>query len=224
MRLLPLILSAHAASWVSSDWQGSGFRNSGSQGSCRFCGLDAASWREPFHLNGDHADESAENIVPACVLCHLAQHLGRPGIEKEAVLIWLPEISQGAVNAIVRATHLIRMAHGDSPHMEMRPRSTAPQAQAAFSAYMELRDRSKAVFARLGTASPRDLGEALVRLRAEPYARRGKLLSGVRLLPMGRLYRDGVDVYPDLLKELQRETDAAIGGVLTQYAGKTKQS
>ncbi|VFU17618.1 protein of unknown function (plasmid) [Methylocella tundrae] len=100
MRLLPLTLSAHTSALVSCEEPSSKPQGSGSYGSCRFCGLKTASWQEPFHLNGDHLDHAGENIVAACVLCHLAQHLDRETIDEEATLVWIPELTQGALNAL----------------------------------------------------------------------------------------------------------------------------
>ena len=42
----------------------------------------------------------------ACPLCDLPLHLERPQIDQEAALIWLPEMSQLAVNSVMRAIHM----------------------------------------------------------------------------------------------------------------------
>lgn len=67
---------------------------------------------------------------------------------------------------------------------------------------MTLKERADAAFARLGTTSPRDLGAAFLGLPPKSYARRDKLLGGLRLLPLGRLLRGGRDGYPALLSQL----------------------
>lgn len=124
MRLLPLVLSAHASGFN----PGSGFgppENGAGSRSCQFCGLEAAGWQERFHLNGDHDDERSANIVSACVLCYLCQHLERWSIDQEAILIWLPELTQGAVIALAREAHRRLAAHGESPCLERRPTSSA---------------------------------------------------------------------------------------------------
>ena len=200
MRLLPLVLSAHASGFN----PGSGFcapENGAGSRSCQFCGLEAACWQERFHLNGDHDDEGGANVVSACVLCHLCQHLERWSIDQEAILIWLPELTQGAVIALARDAHRRLAAHEESLCLK-RPTSQHGDVLAARNAFMALKERADAAFARLGTASPRDLGAALLGLSPESYARRDKLLGGLRLLPLGRLLRGGRDVYPALLSEL----------------------
>ena len=39
------------------------------------------------------------------------------------------------------------------------------------------------------------------------YARRGELLGGTRLLPLGQVFRDGRDVYPDMLQAWIKATE-----------------
>jgi len=201
MRLLPLVLSAHASGFNPGSGLGPPENGAGSH-SCQFCGLEAAGWQERFHLNSDHDDERGANIVSACVLCHLCQHLERWSIDQEAILIWLPELTQGAVIALARDAHRQLAAHGESPCLERPLQSQHGDVLAARNAFMALKERADAAFARLGTTSPRDLGAAFLGLPPESYARRKTLLGGLRLLPLGRLLRGGRDVYPALLSEL----------------------
>lgn len=200
-RLLPLTLSAHPSAWV-ADAVGAGGRQEGHDrepGPCRFCGHPPAGWQEPFHLNGEHADEGETNVVASCPLCHLAQHLNRPCIEQEAALIWLPEMTQAALNSVARGIHMLLHAHGEPAPMERRPRAETDEVFAAYAAHKALQERAAGARARLGTTSPRQLGAALLALSPASYAARAERLGGVRLLPRGRLFRGGEDVYPDVL-------------------------
>ena len=203
MPLLPLALSAHVSAWnpvgVSGGVEG---QRPALDASCQFCGLHAAGWQEPFHCNGDHADASPGNIVSACPLCHLCQHLDRPHIHEEAALIWLPEMSQAAVIALARGVHLVLQACGEPAHMERGiPIRDKPGLQAAWAAHDALRKRTASAEERLGTASPLDLSAALLGLSPAALKRGGVLLRGLRLLPLGRLYRDGDDIYPKVLAD-----------------------
>ena len=63
-----------------------------------------------------------------------------------------------------------------------------------------LRERAQAADARLGTTSPRQLGLALLEMSPGDYAKRGELLGGTRLLPLGQVFQDGRNVYPDMLQ------------------------
>jgi hypothetical protein len=198
MRLLPLLLSAHCSTWTAAAGEAQG-RASASPAPCRFCGFDAGNWQERFHCNGDHADEAEGNVVPACPLCHLAQHPERPEIDAEATLIWMPEMSQAVLNCLVRGIHLTRHRFGEPAEFRRVPRGASPRLVAAFRAGRALRERSRPALDRLGTTSFADLGAALLDLHPADYARRSELLSGLRLLPLGKLFRNGRDIYPEML-------------------------
>src|SRR5208337_5049202 len=89
MRLAPLVLSVRE----------SGRTRSGvAQGSCPFCGVRFAEGQEPFPCPDGSADIS-------CAPCHLVRHLERDTIAEEAVLIWLPEMTQPVLNALAYAAH-----------------------------------------------------------------------------------------------------------------------
>ena len=206
MRLLPLMLSAHPSAWNADAEERQGAAFTDDEG-CRFCGLAARGWLEPFHVNGDHADNRPANVLPGCALCHLTQHLDRPTIDEEVTLIWLPEMSQAALNNVVSQIHRIFRAHGEPPAMGRRPRIDTQALRAAYVAYQALAERGKAAHSRLGTTSAADLGAALIGLRPEAYERRAVLLAGVRLLGRGRLYRQGREVYPQLLDALPAAAD-----------------
>lgn len=196
MRLLPLVLSAHAPAWVCvepvDDPREAGGKH---KRFCRFCGLEAASWQKRFYLMGDRSNGPSGTVIWSCVLCHLTRHLERPEIDKEAALIWLPELTQGALNAWMWGVHMVLARHGEPPHMERRPRPAHVGARAAISTYAALRAREEAARERLGTSLPGELGRALLSLPPGIYARRALYLAGLRLLPLGRFFEDGGDIY-----------------------------
>lgn len=198
MRLLPLLLSAHPSAWTADAGQEER-QDLLVTGCCRFCGFDAGDWREPFHCNGDHTDQSANNIVASCPLCHLCQHPERPEIDAEAALIWMPAISQAALMSLVRGIHLIAYRHGQPPSLERPPRTSDAGLVAAYRTYDALRECARPALDRIGSQSFADLGVALLGLSASAYAKRAELLAGLRLLPLGRLFRGGRDAYPEML-------------------------
>jgi hypothetical protein len=171
-----------------------------STATCQFCGQPTRGWQQPFHLNDNHDDTSPANLVLSCPLCHLPQHLHRPTIDDEAVLIWLPEMAQGAINVLARQIHLACVREGLTAAYSDLPRM-APTMSAAYSAYRTLYERRVAADLRLGTHSPRQLGAALRELTPSDYERRPALLGGIRLLPLGRLFREGLDIYPRMLRD-----------------------
>ena len=165
--------------------------------SCHFCTLDAG----PNPATLTVAEASAKpGSVTACPLCALSHQLGEDTIDQDATLIWLPEMSQGVLNLLVRHIHMVCAAHGDSHRLSdvARPAASA-RVRAARISYRALQDRSAAAASRLGTASPNLLGVALLQFTAADYERRHALLAGARLLPAGRLSRGGEDSYPGLL-------------------------
>ncbi len=199
----PTVLSAHPSAWTTDAEQGTVGELVNDTASCQFCGQPTAGWQKAFHLNDDHADNTPDNLAVACPLCHLPQHLGRPEIDREARLIWLPEMKQGTLMVLIRHIHLAcvetRLPAGYGALASMR--TSALGASAAYHAYRTLFDRAAVAEIRLGTASPRLLGAALRGMPAADYARRSALLAGIRLLPIGRLFRDGQDIYPNILRD-----------------------
>ena len=159
--------------------------------SCRFCGFEARAFMQ-------QAQHGAE-IVAACLLCALCQGLDRPRIADEVVPIWLPEMTQRALVAVVRRLHLVCHAHGQAPTMLGIPPPGSPVLSQAWGLHMALVRRVSLAKARLGTTDVAELAEAL-----DEAARAGadvhSLLGALRLLPLGRFFDGrGVDVYPNVL-------------------------
>jgi intracellular multiplication protein IcmJ len=183
MRLTPLTLS------VCENESPSGAR----RGSCPFCGVRLAEGREPF-LCSDGCEEWS------CVPCSLVRHLERDTIAEEAVLIWLPDLSQAALNALANGVHR-RLAGEGALYLAASPfavslSGTPNPALEAIRAIEMRRAEAETLF---GTSSPRVLGQALMRAKPNLYADRARRLGGVRLWPRGRFFVDGEDVYPRLI-------------------------
>lgn len=213
MRLLPLGLTANAASWrheaASLAGEQASLALARDGHACRFCGLASGPWAEVFHRNGDHADDSLDNLATACPACHACQHLGRDGGDQEYLIVWLPHLTQAALNHLVRGIHHVFFDHGEPVHMADPPSRDTPALRSAYAAYRELAARSSVAQSSLGTSAPRLLGEALLSLPPPAASRAAALVDGLRLLSRGRLFRNGVDVYPFCLEcwaSLQRKT------------------
>ena len=204
MALLPLVPSAHPSAWIFEPDE-AGHEEAiraaiaRDRHTCRFCGHVATAWQEVFHLDGDHDNWAVDNLVTACTLCHGGQHLGRPTVEQEQVLIWLPDMSQAALNCVVRHIHLTLHAHGEPAHRGEPPRSEHPDVHAALRAYHALEAEALTLERRIHTCSPRELGAALLDLSPYARTRQDQLLGGIRLLHRGRRFRDGRDIYPEIL-------------------------
>lgn len=204
MRLLPLGLTADAASWRSEATSPVGEQASLALArdghACRFCGLASGPWAEIFHRNGDHADDGLGNLVTACPACHACQHLGRDSADQEYLVVWLPHLTQAALNHLVRGVHRVFFDHGEAAHMAQPPSRDTTALRSAYAAYCELVACSSVAQSALGTSSPRILGETLLNLPPSAASRAAGLVDGLRLLSRGRLFRGGVDVYPACLE------------------------
>ena len=163
-------------------------------GSCQFCGYEAAAWRE-FPLGMSDRGEGARS----CALCHLAQHLDRPEIEREAVLIWLPQITQAALNRVVWRFYSILAEHRVG-FDRRRPDGVKPEeAAGAVSLRLELKSLAALAEREVGTSSPAELSEAFYAMSPEAYALRARRLAGLRLLGLGRFYEEGRDIFPEFI-------------------------
>lgn len=163
---------------------------------CQFCGLPAGSWRDVFHRNDDHTDWSPANLAAACPLCHGLQHIGSPSANLDMRIVWLPEVTQNLLNVLVRGIHHVLHAHGVSPTLTMRPVIENPDLACAWRAYMALDRRAASAESVIDTDRPSDLAAALQVMSPGDYARRSRMLGGLRLLHRGRVMRDGEDSYP----------------------------
>jgi intracellular multiplication protein IcmJ len=166
---------------------------------CAFCGGTTGRWAGHGYL-----PPGSRTSGSACALCCLPLHLERPRIDEEAAVVWLPEISQPALNATMREIHVALQALGEDVHADAVFRTRAAALANLYYARGILADRRGAAEARVGTASPRELGRALLELSPAAYGRRGALLDGLRLLPLGRFFEDDKDVYPEIVGEWRK--------------------
>jgi hypothetical protein len=183
MRLEPLVLSV-----CESEPPGGAPRSS-----CPFCGVRLAEGRKPFSC-ADGLEEAS------CAPCFLVRHLERETIAEEAVLIWLPEMTQSALNALANRAHRLLAAEG-ALYLAASPFSvtSGDHPNPALEAIRAIEVRSAEAEARFGTASPRVLGQALLRAEPKLYAERARRLGGLRLWSRGRFFVAGEDVYPRVI-------------------------
>jgi hypothetical protein len=132
----------------------------------------------------------------------LVRHLERDTIGEEAVLIWLPELTQPALNALAFAAHR-RLAREGALRLASAPFafSAEDSSYGALEAIRAFESRSGEAEARLGTSSPGVLGAALMRAKRQVYADRARLLGGLRLWPRGRFFVAGEDIYRRLIAD-----------------------
>ena len=202
VKLLPLVLSVSMGSASAGSCAGSVADQPGLQ--CSYCGAPAG--RAPSSL-GDVA-------AIACSLCGLAQHLERPRINEEARLIWLPEMSQAALNVLVRRLHSGLRGLGERLETEARPSLAVGERPLLYHGQQALLERAREAEVRLGTSDPAELADGLLRLSSAAVARRDALLGGVRMLPMGRLFEGNEDVYPAIVDSWRQTAGRPAGGTM----------
>jgi intracellular multiplication protein IcmJ len=192
---LPLVLSANFGHQVADPLGTAGeMLDNSDELRCPFCGMWSGC-RGALAAAPGRAREGAT----ACALCFLCRHLERPRIDEEAALVWLPEMSQPALNVTMREIHVQLRTLGDDLYEAGRLCLNTPERLRLYYARCALGARAAAAASRLGTDKPSELAGALCRLSPAAHASRAKLLDGVRLLPLGRFYAGNKDVYPEIV-------------------------
>ena len=199
VQLRALILSAHAGDPAGAVSDGAGSPTPAALASpCIFCGAHSGAWQASCVLN-DNDSGAHVDAAPACPLCVLTHRLERPRIDEEAVLIWLPEMSQPAINTLMRHVHMRLRAMGECLHADGGFRLDTPERRTLHHVRAALRRREDLAQHRLGSTAPSVLAGALLRLSPAAYGRRAALLDGLRLLPLGRIFAGDEDVYPRIV-------------------------
>src|SRR6516165_8001130 len=123
IRLRPLVLSANFSDEVAIPLGTAGEILNNSDGlRCPFCGMKSGRWQNFVAPACTIHDCSA-----ACALCFLCRHLERPRIDEEGALVWLPEMSQPALNVTVREIHMQLGTLGEDLYDAGRLRLDTPE-------------------------------------------------------------------------------------------------
>ena len=149
------------------------------------CGFTAMKWMEVHHRDDDHANNDPANLVTLCNFCHATFHIGRAG-QDGARLVWLPQISQGEFNNILRTLYVGLSGSGFI-------------AEGCRELLGQLELRTQPIVDRLMTDRPEELATALIRLTSNAYEARGEKLAGVRLYCAPSHVLGSRDVWPDML-------------------------
>ncbi len=162
---------------------------------CVGCGFKASKWQEVHHLNDDHSDNRLKNLVTACSYCHMCQHIGLAGRNEEAVLVWLPELSQVQVNHLVRSVQVAqRWAETSTSARQVKPkdiRTAQTIAEGANTLMAALRAREDEAEERLMTSDLLELANIMLAMPDDVYERREEFLHGFRMLPLGVREQEG---------------------------------
>lgn len=214
--LLPLVLSVKVSNWRMHDEDSEAadheFKHvrlralERDKRTCRFCGFQAPKYQEVHHLNDDHADNRLSNLVTACGFCHSVQHIGLAGKNKEAVLAWIPEISQARLHHLVRSILVVcQWWEGfqvDKRQRQVVVRAASEMAQSAKALEAKLRARTVEAEKRFMTSDPLEFGTILQQIANDSpalYESRAGFTHGLRLLPLGRRWANGKDTMRDIV-------------------------
>lgn len=163
----------HKAVWYST-WQRDNYK-------CYYCGFHSPKHQEIHHLNDDHDDNSMDNLVTVCPLCHQNFHLDTVSNTNGGKIIWLPEFSQQELNYLCRA---IFIAIEEAEMAEAEERDVVGFAKIAKMLETSLSERSLIVEQHFqnGSSDPSVFANALINMTEEQYERRGQTLQSFKLL------------------------------------------
>jgi hypothetical protein len=206
MTLAAITLSIDVTSWAGSPEPAGSPNGAPIAMRCAFCGMPSARCQMQSSAH-QRNDEERAGALPACPLCALPQHLERPRIDEEAALVWLPEMSQQAINAMMREIHGQIRALGENLQADAIFKGRSPQLRSLHYARAVLAERIQPAIDRVGTSSAHELGLALLELSPAAHARRAALLGGLRLMPLGRFFVSDRDVYPEIVDSWRKRSD-----------------
>lgn len=153
---------------------------------CQFCGFKSPKHQEVHHLNDIHTDNSPENLITACCLCHASHHIGLSGTLQKGCLIYLDPalgLTQADLNQIVRALWIGE--NSKSPEISM----------SCISMLSRLHKANVPARRRIGSSDLSVLSDFLLALDDEMYKTREKHLSGIYFLPFKEYYKGHIDYW-----------------------------
>lgn len=149
--------------------------------SCYFCGFTSKKHQEIHHLNDDHSDNSIENLVTICPLCHQNFHLDSMSNTNGGKIIWLPEMSQQELNYLCRG---IFIAIEEAENAENEQREPVGFAKIARMLEESLKERSAVLEQHIqqGSSDPANFATALININEETYEKREEFIRPFKLL------------------------------------------
>lgn len=147
---------------------------------CQGCNLRSKRYMEIHPRDGNHRDYSAKNAITLCPLCHQVFHLASASFSSGAELMWLPEVSQEAVN-ILSVSMFVVLRHQKHPMKEV-----------ALSIQAAMANRVSLFRSRFGTQDPGALAQMLIRMPEGEYQKRAEKISAVKLMPKAERFKPAI--------------------------------
>ncbi|CUJ50500.1 Uncharacterised protein [Achromobacter sp. 2789STDY5608633] len=167
-----------------------------SQHRCVYCGFRSAKTNEVTHLDGNHLNNSPENLAGGCKLCHPYQHVGE--VSRNGLATGLEEGHHGKVTALIRVPAEGGVTAQDLNHLQraiaiaLTDPGEAAMARKIFALLASQENLGELAHAMYGPARateldikrlvPADLASALSYLTQDEYDRREAVLGQVRML------------------------------------------
>jgi hypothetical protein len=164
----------------------------------------ASGYFDVHHKNSDHNENEEKNLTTVCPFCHEIFHAGYAAHENRMIPIWLPEISHGALNAMLHTLFAVMYwPEHDANSAESIKSAMASSIQSVRKARMgtetakitlaQMKEHAKAMYAALQARSamvpaalrqdPRLLGRILGSMDDRKYEMRHRWVGHIRLLP-----------------------------------------
>lgn len=191
-----LVLSASRKSWKMSSTHGTAYdRDYKSKRSsiwnsvwerdkykCYYCGFVSKKYQEIHHLNDDHDDNSKDNLVTVCPLCHQNFHLDTSSTTNGGKIIWLPEFSQQELNYLCRAIFIAMEA---ADQADNNKEETVGFAKIARMLQSSLEERALVLdqhFRGGKCSDPAIFANVLINMPEDIYNKREQFLQSFKLL------------------------------------------
>lgn len=157
---------------------------------CYFCDFSFGSSDlfEVHNLDHNHQNEDQGNLAPVCELCHAPFHIDlvtRKWPDDSGKIIFLPELSQAALNNLLQATfyamavNVVGEENKSGERLIVQPH-TLYQKLAGRAAQVERNSQEDSALT--GLSEPFILGRVLAEMDDETYARRDEIFYGLRYL------------------------------------------
>lgn len=190
-----LILSSNEKAWKKSSTHGTEFDKyykkkfkpiwdqvwKRDKNTCYYCGFQAQKFQEIHHLNDDHEDNSMDNLVTVCPLCHQSHHLDTVSNTNGGKIIWLPELCQQDLNHLCRAI-FVAMYHAEQAEKEKREVSGFVKIAKLLETSLLERHIEVEKYIHNGASDPVNLASALIAMTEEQYDNRTDFLKNLKLL------------------------------------------
>lgn len=141
--------------------------------------LEASGGLHVHHIDDDHNNNTEDNLISVCPLCHMVHHIGFAASRGYCHFIYLPEIRQEDLNILVHCIAVADARQCNSAEIENICRASWELYYVlnTFKRILVFNEDLNADTSMLGTALAGVLHE-----RPDIYAQRAKGLHGIRVL------------------------------------------